>query len=134
MSWKTGLLLFAVCWALQIVGTMLQMRHYRRVLGALEARWTDGFIGSGSARARFGRGAIMILVVSPAGIVRDALVMQGRTVWAKFKPMPSLVGLDVARCQGGIFPKREARLGQAFAQCLKQIETVSGSRPALHAT
>ena len=87
MSWKTGLLLFAICWALQIAGTMLQMRHYRRGLGALEARWTDGYIGSGSARARFGRGAIMILVVSPAGIVRDALLMQGLTVWAKFKPM-----------------------------------------------
>ncbi len=135
MTWKTGLLLFAVCWALQIAGTMLQMRHYRRVLGALEARWTDGFIGSGSARARFGRGAIMILVVSPAGIVRDALLMQGRTVWAKFKPMPSLVGLDIARCpEGGVFPPRDARLAQAFAQCLKQIETVSSSRPALGAT
>ncbi len=135
MTWKTGLLLFAVCWALQIAGTMLQMRHYRRVLGALETRWTDGYVGSGSARARFGRGAIMILVVSPAGIVRDALVMQGRTVWAKFKPMPALVGLDIARCQeGGIFPKRDARLGQAFAQCLKQIETVSTQRPALPAT
>ncbi len=135
MTWKTGLLLFAVCWALQIAGTMLQMRHYRRVLGALETRWTDGYVGSGSARARFGRGAIMILVVSPAGIVRDALVMQGRTVWAKFKPMPGLVGLDIARCQeGGVFGKRDARLGQAFAQCLKQIEKVSTQRPALPAT
>ena len=130
MSWKTGLLLFAICWALQIAGTMRQMRHYRRVLGTLETRWADGYIGSGSARARFGRGAIMILVVSPAGTVRHALLMQGRTVWAKFKPMPGLVGLDVARCQAGrVFPPRDARLEQAFAQCLKQIETVA-ARPA----
>ena len=135
MGWKTGLLLFAICWALQIAGTALQMRHYRRVLGALEARWTDGYIGSGSARARFGRGAIMILVVSPAGIVRDALLMQGRTVWAKFKPMPGLIGLDIARWEADrVFPARDPRLGQAFRQCLKQIETVSASRPAVPAT
>ena len=133
MDWKTGLLLFAICWGLQIAGTMLQMRHYRRVLGALETRWTDGFIGSGSARARFGRGAIMILVVSPAGIVRDALLMQGRTVWAKFKPMPGLIGLDIARWEADrAFPARDARLGQAFKQCLKQIE-MAASRPAVPA-
>jgi glucitol operon activator protein len=136
MTWKTGLLLFALCWALQIAGTALQMRHYRRVLGALEARWTDGYIGSGSARARFGRGAIMILVVSPAGIVRDALLMQGRTVWAKFKPLPGLAGLDIATVgEGSPFPPRDARLTTAFRQCLHQIERVSAAtRTASHAS
>ena len=80
MSWGTGLLLFGLCWPLQIAGTMLQMRHYRRVLDRLSTQWSDGYVGTGSARARFGRGAITILVVSPSGAVRQALVMQGRTV------------------------------------------------------
>ncbi len=125
MGWKTGLILFALCWALQIAGTALQMRHYRRVLAALETRWSDGYIGSGSARARFGRGAIMILVVSPAGIVRDALLMQGRTVWAKFKPLPGLAGLDIATCRDHApFAPRDARLAVAFRQCLDQIDRV----------
>ena len=131
MTWETGLLLFGVCWALQIAGTVLQMRHYRGVLDGLSSRWTDGFVGSGSARARFGRGAITILVVSPEGTVRQALVMQGRTVWAKFKPFPMLIGLDIDQCRDGrIFKSRDQRLAQAFRQCVEQVDRISSSQRA----
>src|SRR5579875_1908488 len=108
MTWHYGLLLFGLCWAIQVAGTALQMRHYRQVLGSLNARWNDGFIGSGTARARFGRGAITILVVSPSGIVREALAMQGRTVWAKFRSLPALVGLDIDAVRTGtVFVPKE---------------------------
>ena len=131
MTWQTGLLLFAICWALQIAGTMLQMRHYRGVLDRLAHDWKDGFIGSGSARARYGRGAITILVVSPAGQVRQALVMQGRTVWAKFKPWPALVGLDLEQCRtGAAFPPGEVRLAEAFRAAARQIDRIAGRTDA----
>ncbi len=129
MNWATGLLLFGICWALQIAGTMLQMRHYRHTLDTLSRDWTDGFVGSGSARARFGRGAITILVVSPAGTVRHALVMQGRTVWAKFRPWPALVGSDLEQCRSGAgFAARDARLADAFRAAAAQIDRIAASR------
>ena len=131
MNWQTGLLLFGLCWALQVAGTVLQMRHYRQVLDRLSREWDDGFIGSGSARARFGRGAITILVVSPGGIVRKALVMQGRTVWAKFRPLPALVGIDLDRFRNGTAcPQRQARLSEAFQRAAEQIDRIAGQRAA----
>jgi glucitol operon activator protein len=129
MTWEHGLLLFGLCWALQIAGTALQMRHYRKVLGGLTTRWGDGFIGSGSARARFGRGALTILVVAPSGIVREALVMQGRTVWAKFKPMPALAGIDIEAVRNGAaFTPRDARLAEAFRHSVEQIDRIAEGR------
>lgn len=126
MNWKVGLLLFAICWALQVGGTALQMRHYRKVLDGLSARWNDGFIGTGGARARFGRGAIAILVVSPAGLVRQALLMQGVTVWAKFKPVPSLVGQHIDQCRSGAaFGPRQARVALVFRQCVEQVDRIA---------
>ena len=101
MDWRTLLIAFAVLWAVQIAGTALQMRHYRRLVAELVSRWSDGSIGSGNARARFGRGVIAVLVVSPAGLVRQAFAMQGRTVWAKFKPLPSLEGSEIAAIRSG---------------------------------
>ena len=131
LTWETGLLLFGLCWALQIAGTMLQMRHYRAVLDRLATDWTDGFVGSGSARARFGRGAITILVVSPSGRVRQALAMQGRTVWAKFRPMPELVGIDVEQVRAGaVFAPRDARLAEAFRHAVEQVDKVAAGRAA----
>ena len=129
MDWRYGLVLFAVCWATQIAGTILQMRHYRRVLSGLTTQWGDGFIGSGTARSSFGRGAITILVVAPSGTVREALAMQGRTTWAKFKPLPALVGCNLeAIRQGSPFGPREARLADAFRAAVDQVEKIVASR------
>ena len=129
MSWGTGLLLFGLCWALQIAGTVLQMRHYRRVLDRLSIQWMDGYVGTGSARARFGRGAITILVVSPSGAVRQALAMQGRTVWAKFKPLPALVGLDIGQFRtGAVFRPQDVRLAEAFRRAVEQVDRIVAER------
>ena len=129
MTWGTGLLLFGLCWALQIAGTMLQMRHYRRVLDRLSSQWNDGYVGTGSARARFGRGAITILVVSPTGAVRQALAMQGRTVWAKFKPLPALAGIDIEQFRtGAAFRPRDVRLAEAFRGAVEQVDRIIAER------
>ena len=110
MDWRTLLLAFGILWAVQVAGTALQMRHYRRFIATLVARWSDGAIGSGNARARFGRGVIAVLVVSPGGIVREAFAMQGRTVWAKFRPLDALRGRELAAVRDG---RAFAEIGRA---------------------
>lgn len=129
IDWKIGLLVFAVLWAAQIGGTALQMRHYRTVLGDIATRWKDGFVGTGSARARFGRGAIAILVVTPTGTVRQALAMQGRSVFAKFKPMPELTGNTVADIRSGrAFDAGHAKLAEAFRRAVDQVDRLAAER------
>ena len=93
--WSLLLLTLAVLWLLQILGTWYQMRHYREVLGGITREGSKGYVGVGNARARFGKGVILILVVDEGGKVTKALRMRGRSVFARFNEAPELVGLNV---------------------------------------
>ena len=93
--WSFLLLTLAILWLLQILGTWYQMRHYREVLGGITREGSKGYVGVGNARARFGKGVILILVVDEGGKVTKALRMRGRSVFARFNEAPELVGLNV---------------------------------------
>lgn len=90
------ILVLAVLWVLQIVGTYFQMRHYRRVLGRITQEESSGYVGVGNAKARFGKGVILILVTNNGGSVVRALRMRGMTVFARFKDVPEFVGMKLA--------------------------------------
>lgn len=119
--WQSALLVLGVLWALQSVGTYLQMRHYRRVLGDITTRWADGYVGVGVAKANFGRGVIAILVVGADERVREALVMEGRSVFAKFVSLPELAGVLAAELRAGARASSANRTA-AFRQALEQID------------
>lgn len=89
------ILVLAFLWALQIVGTYFQMRHYRRVLGGITREETEGYVGVGNAKARFGKGVILILVVGENDVVKRALRMRGMTIFARFGDAPELVGMRI---------------------------------------
>ncbi len=123
VTWQWGLLAFGLLWALQVAGTAFQMRHYRKVLGAVTGRWNDGYVGTGAARGRFGRGVIAIVVTDQQRQVREAFVMQGRTVFAKFRRLPELTGRSLDEIRQGLAARRDGRrLAEAFAGCVAQIE------------
>ena len=90
--WQILLMVLVAAWALQAVGTYIQMRHYRFVMGDVSARWSDGYVGVGNAKSTLGRGVILLLVVDLNGIVRRLSVMQGRSVFATFKPVSEFEG------------------------------------------
>jgi glucitol operon activator protein len=102
--WTYLLGAFGVLWFVQIAGTALQMRHYRRVLAEIARTWQDGFVGAGNARAKLGKGVILILVASPDGSIRQALAMRGRTVFATFKPVPELQNSNLRDLRNGNVP------------------------------
>src|SRR3712207_9305501 len=80
MGWIGYLILaLALVWALQIVGTYFQMRHYREVLGGITREEAEGYVGVGNAKAQLGKGVILILVVDENGVVKRALRMRGRS-------------------------------------------------------
>lgn len=96
MSWLTYLLLIlGLAWLAQIFGTYFQMEHYRKVLAGIREEGEEGYVGVGNAKARFGKGVILILVVGEEGTVREALRMRGMTVFARFKEAPELVGMSL---------------------------------------
>jgi glucitol operon activator protein len=93
--WSLLLLVVAILWLAQIVGTYHQVRHYRKVLSRITQEGGEGYVGVGNAKARFGKGVILILVVNEDGRVRKALKMRGATVFARFREAPELSGLHI---------------------------------------
>jgi glucitol operon activator protein len=89
------ILVLALVWALQIVGTYFQMRHYREVLGRVTREGKEGYVGVGNAKARFGKGVILMLVAGEDDVVRRALRMRGMTIFARFKEAPRFVGMGL---------------------------------------
>lgn len=126
--WQIALAIFALAWALQAFGTYVQMRHYSRVMGEVTRQWSDGFLGAGNARSRFGAGVILLLVVSPDRIVRRVLVMKGRSVFARFARLREVEGVSLETLPGNPALADKAEQG-ALSVALQQIE--KASRPQL---
>ena len=133
-TWTWILLAVAVVWILQMVGTHVQMSHYRSVLGGITREGGKGFVGAGNAKARFGKGVILILVSDEDGIVKRALRMRGMTVFARFEEAPDLVGLSLEEL------RREDREGPyekatmlAVRRVVEQIDRIRSERAGVAA-
>ena len=130
MGWLTSLLLvFGVLWLTQVVGTYFQMEHYRKVLGRIRSEGGDGYVGVGNAKARLGKGVILILIVGRDGVVGRALRMRGMTVFARFKDAPDLLGmtLDELRDEKREGPYEEGTM-LAAGRAVEQIDQVREER------
>jgi len=121
--WQIALILLVVMWILQAAGTWFQMRHYRSIMGSIQGRWTDGYLGVGNARSSFGRGVILMVVVGPDDAIRELLVMEGRSVLAKFRSLKEFQGRTLESLLAdeafGTVPGRVRALEQAVQQIEK---------------
>ncbi|WP_181703929.1 transcriptional regulator GutM [Chthonobacter albigriseus] len=128
--WQTALLLLALVWALQAFGTWFQMKHYRDVMRGIASQWADGFVGAGNARGALGKGVILLVVVTPDDIVRKLLVMEGRSVFAKFRVLPEYEGMTLERLSSGAFGRKEKGRAEALAKAVEQIRKAQGRAEA----
>lgn len=93
--WQWALLALAVLWGLQSLGVWFQMRHYSDVMKGVTSKYSDGFVGAGHTRGRFGKGVIVLVVVDRDLVVSRFLEMGGRTVFAKFRRREGFEGLTL---------------------------------------
>ena len=127
--WQLALLALGVLWALQSVGTWVQMRHYQQVMAGIGDSYKDGYLGTGNARGTVGRGLIVMLVASPQGVVRKALAMEGRTVFARFQEIPELSGVTLDELgRAGFFGEGQKAREKAFALAIKQIKELQSAK------
>ena len=120
------LLTFAVLWLVQIAGTYHQMRHYRRVLGRITREGGQGYVGVGNAKARLGKGVVLILVSGEDKVVNKALRMRGMSVFARFKEAPELEGVNIEdlRDAEGEGPYEAATM-LAASRAVEQIDRIT---------
>lgn len=130
MGWLTVLILvLGAGWLMQIAGTYFQMEHYRKVLGGIQDRGGEGYVGVGNAKARFGKGVILILVSGEDGVIREALRMRGMTVFARFQEAGEFVGmtLEELRDEERQEPYDKATL-LAARRAVEQIDQIKQER------
>jgi glucitol operon activator protein len=123
--WQWGLLALAAVWALQSLGVWFQMRHYSDVLKGITSKYDDGFVGAGNCRGRFGKGVIVLVVVTPDLLVRRVLEMSGRSVFAKFRRREEFEGmtLDALKRHSETPERAEDRsMAQAIGRAVEQID------------
>ena len=118
-----------VLWLAQIAGTHVQMSHYRSVLGGITREGGRGYVGAGNAKARLGKGVILIMVSDEDGVVKRAVRMRGMTVFARFEEAPDLVGttLDELREEGRGGPYEKATM-LAARRAVEQIDRIRSER------
>lgn len=95
--WQWALLALALLWGFQSLGVWFQMRHYTDVMKGISNKYSDGYVGAGHTRGRFGKGVIVLIVVDRDLVVRRLLEMSGRSVFAKFTRRDEFEGLSLAQ-------------------------------------
>ena len=120
--WQEGLLLLIVLWGCQAVGTWMQMRHYRVVMRQIAERWPRGCVGASAARGTFGRGVIAIVVAGPDTTVSQVFLMEGRSVFAKFREWPVEAGRTLATLAADGFATAHKGRQKALTGAIQQIQ------------
>lgn len=128
-SWYWLLLAWALLWALQSIGVWYQTNRYGDQLKALQSEFTTGYMGTGHEPRRFGKGSIVMLVLSPEMIVKRFLVMRGTTIFASFQPINQYEGLTLAALNNMLadMPKKSSLKGAA-QKSIDQIVKVQRDR------
>ena len=127
--WHYALIAIGLVWVLQIFGTWVQMSHYRQVMTGITASFSDGYLGTGNAKSTLGKGLIVILISSADGLVRKALAMEGRSVFARFQELPAFVGLTLDEMEKpSFFADTEKARAEAFGKAIGQIRQLQSDR------
>ncbi|GAA4712188.1 transcriptional regulator GutM [Brevibacillus fulvus] len=92
--WGMLIVLFIACWLLQILLSVLQMKHYQKTVARLSNR-PSGYLGVGVEKKRLGIGTVMVIVTDTDGTIVDCEVMSGVTVFSRFRKCKRFIGADL---------------------------------------
>jgi glucitol operon activator protein len=85
-------ILIIFVWALQCVFTLFQLKYFNREYINLRKK---GFVLVGKQRSRISRGCVVLLLITREGDILDNKVMNGYTVFTKFKTIPALKNKNI---------------------------------------
>ena len=126
--WQESLGLLAVLWACQGAGSWVQMRHYGEVMRGVATAWPDGCVGASAARGTLGKGVVAIVVASPDAVVRQVFLMEGRSVFAKFREWPEARGRALAALASDGCGVGSRGRNKAIAGAIAQIDKALARR------
>lgn len=129
--WTKVIPFLAAAWMLQAYLTYRQVEAYRRTVRDM-ARRPGGFLGVGVHRRRLGRGAVVVLVTDPAGVICDGRLMSGITVFSRLQPYSEWTGQQVsealARATADPRPAAAVRASISAMEQIRAQEEGAGRR------
>lgn len=104
---------------IQAIGTYVQVQQYKKAVRRLHKK---GNIGIGSKRSKL-RNNIVIIACDNKGTIVDSELMEGLTVFTKFKQIPELVGKNVfsLREEYENMPKKEKKKYKGHLQAVEAL-------------
>lgn len=106
---------------MQLVGMRLQVRAYKRTVQRLHKL---GNLGIGSMRGRFGPGHLVIIVCDKDGRILDGEIMEGMTIFSKFKKIQGIAGRTIydLKQEYLALPKKQQKRHKGHIQALEALE------------
>ena len=77
---------------IQVVGTHLQVKEYKRAVREMHKL---GNVGIGARRRKLGPSNIVVIACNSDGVILDGRIMQGMTILSRFRPMGDIVGRTI---------------------------------------
>lgn len=126
-DWRTIALALAAAWTLQALLAYRHVLHYRATLRELYASRPRGYLGAGRCRAGWRRGAVAILLADERGTVVGARLLEGASVFARFRPAATWDGRSVRQLAADDpgrrdLPAAERAAIEAARQILQRME------------
>ena len=122
---QSALTLLFVFWVLQTAGAWMQWRHYQQSVAGNRENWTQGYLGVGKSRRKFGFGAVAMVVVSPELRVKKVQVMTGISIFARFKDVVAFEGMSLEGLASSVQgTQTNEQVSRAIQDAIQRIEEV----------
>ena len=110
----------------QLLGMRLQVKAYRDAVHRLHKL---GNLGIGSMRGRFGPGHLVIIVCDGAGKIIDGEIMEGMTIFSRFKKLTGIVGKTIYELKDEYLalPEKLRKRHKGYIQALEALELRLGA-------
>lgn len=104
---------------IQAVGTYVQVQHYKKAVRRLHKK---GNIGIGSRRSKI-KNNIVIIACDNYGNVVDGEIMEGFTIFTKFKSIPEIIGKNIFSLQEEYksLPKKQQKEFKGHLQAIQAL-------------
>ena len=118
------IILIILVWALQCIFTLFQLKYFNREYINLRKK---GFVLIGKQRSRISRGCVILLLITREGDILDSRVMNGYTVFTKFRALPSVKNRNIMENWGNekIDTVIKKALYNAQSNYIKELEMLN---------